>query len=54
MTRMACEESVLKRESAFVSALESTDGYRIEGGVLELRMGPRVLARLRAGAEPLE
>jgi putative lipoprotein len=52
MTMMACAEPLMKQEQAFVEALKSTSSYRIDGQILELRDGDRVLARFSAGPPP--
>lgn len=45
-TRMACPDLQLSLETEFLKALEKTDGWKIEGSVLFLLSGSKVLARL--------
>jgi heat shock protein HslJ len=47
-TRMPCPEPLMRQERDFVDMLRATSGYRIDGNALELRDGPRLLARLTA------
>jgi heat shock protein HslJ len=46
---MACPEPLMRRERAFVEALEATTAFRIEGETLDLLAGDEVVARLAAG-----
>jgi putative lipoprotein len=49
-TLMACNEDVMRREAAFVAALEATTAYELEAGRLALLADDRVLARLAASS----
>jgi putative lipoprotein len=49
MTRMACQEPLMKQEQALADAFAATSGYKLVGKTLELRDGERVLARFRSG-----
>lgn len=48
MTLMACPDRAMQQESAFLAALRSTTGYRVEGAKLELLDGERVVARFES------
>jgi heat shock protein HslJ len=45
-TMMACPEALMRRERAFLQALEATTAWRIDGETLELLAGDEVVARL--------
>jgi heat shock protein HslJ len=47
-TRMACPDSYMSQESAFLKALEATDSFRISGDKMELHGGGKLLARFEA------
>jgi heat shock protein HslJ len=49
MTMMACPEPLMRRERAFIEALEVATTYRIEAETLELLAGEEVVARLASG-----
>lgn len=48
LTKMACPDSLMKQEEAFIEVLKETTKYRIVGKTLELRDDKDVLARLQA------
>lgn len=53
MTRMAClDDRLMEQERRFAQALEAADGYALEGGMLALLAGERVVARFTAMEAP--
>ena len=48
MTRMACQEALMKQEQALEKAFAATTSYKLVGATLELRDAERVLARFRS------
>jgi heat shock protein HslJ len=48
-TMMACPEPLMRRERAFIEALEATMAFRIAGETLELLVGDELVARLAPG-----
>ena len=50
-TRMACEEAVMRRETAFLAALAATTRFELAGSSLVLLDADRALARLEASSE---
>ncbi len=47
-TRMMCAPEIMKVESAFLKALDDTDGYLISGDHMQLRKGDIILAEFEA------
>jgi heat shock protein HslJ len=50
-SRMACEEGVMRRETAFLAALAATTRFGLAGSSLVLLDADRALARLEASSE---
>jgi heat shock protein HslJ len=53
-TRMACDEAVMRRETAFLAALAATMRFELAGSSLVLLDADRALARLEAWSERAE